>query len=76
MAIYKRMLRPVLIPPALQGCSCSPDPIGEWYSERDINNEMIEEWEKQVKNKDAWGTLAFQEEYKLVAGKRKEIKLC
>ena len=66
MKIYKKQVRPMVVPPALQGFNCESYPLmpnDYWYNEED---ELIlrELWEKEAqKAEGGWGRLEIEERY-------------
>ena len=62
MKIYKRQIRPMIIPPALHGFSCIPSPLlGEdaWFDED--NEDRKGAWEMLIK--DPMSRLDIEERY-------------
>ena len=65
MKLYKRMIRPMVNPPALHGMSCQPYPLisDDYWIEEDCQSSLIDTWEELVKREDSWGTLKIAEKY-------------
>lgn len=65
MKIYKRMIRPMVNPPALQGMSCKSYPLlpDDYWINGDYEEALTNTWEEWVKKKDSWGTLEIDERY-------------
>lgn len=65
MKLYKRMIRPMVKPPALQGMSCQPYPLisDDYWIEEDYEEILTDTWKELVKKKDSWGALKIEEKY-------------
>lgn len=65
MRIYKRMIRPMIVPPALQGSNCKPDPLywDDYWINEEYEEVLKDTWEKLVKRKDSWASLKIEEKY-------------
>ena len=65
MKLYKKMIRPMVKPPALQGMSCQPYPLisDDYWIEEDYQSLLTDIWEEWVQRKDLWGTLKVEEKY-------------
>ena len=65
MKLYKKMIRPMVSPPVLQGMNCRPYPLfpNDYWIEEDYQSLLTATWEKWVKEKDSWGTLEIAETY-------------
>ena len=76
MNIYKRMIRPMVNPPSLQGMNDSPYPlISDDYWTDDENEEVkMGLWEEEVKKKDKMGSLLVEEKYVLVESPKIQIR--
>lgn len=65
MKLYKKMIRPMVDPPLLQGFSDKPYPLFSddyWISE-DYEEILTDTWKELVKKKDSWGSLKIDEKY-------------
>ena len=76
MKIYKRMIRPMIVPPTLQGFYDKPYPL---YSDDywvDDNYEDVEKeiWEARTKDKDPMGTLYIEEKFVEIEKPKLEAK--
>lgn len=60
---YKKQLRAYINPPALPGMNCEPRPFSEWIDEDDITNEMLLNWENEIKKKDYMSSLIMKERF-------------
>lgn len=65
MKLYKRMIRPMVNPPALQGMSCQPYSLfsDDYWIEEDYQSLLTQSWKELVRKKDSWGTLEIAEKY-------------
>lgn len=65
MKLYKKMIRPMVKPPALQGMSCQPYPLisDDYWIEEDYEEILTDTWKELVKKKDSWGALKIEEKY-------------
>lgn len=65
MKLYKKMIRPMVNPPALQGMSCKPYPLisDDYWINGDYEETLTDRWKELVKKKDSWGTLEIEEKY-------------
>lgn len=67
MKLYKKVIKPMIEPPALQGCNCHAYEVegyDEWFPE-----EMEEELRSKIVVKDSWEKLIFRERYIYVGEK-------
>ena len=63
MKLYKRMIRPMVKPPVLQGVSCKPYPLisdNYWVNE-DFENILMVNWKEKIK--DPMSTIKIEEKY-------------
>lgn len=76
MNIYKRMIRPMINPPSLQGMNDSPYPlISDDYWVDDEHEEVKRGvWEQEVKREDKMGSLLVEEKYVLVESPKIQIR--
>lgn len=65
MKIYKRVIRPMVVPPRMQGMRCNPYPLisDDYWVEEDCEELLKDKWKEQVKSKEPWGTLKIEEKY-------------
>ena len=65
MKLYKRMIRPMVDPPALQGMNCQPYSLvsDDYWIDGDYEETLTDAWKELVKKKDSWGTLKIEEKY-------------
>lgn len=65
MKLYKRMIRPMVNPPALQGMNCQPYPLfsDDYWIDGDHEETLMDTWKKLVNKKDSWGSLKIEEKY-------------
>ena len=65
MKLYKRMIRPMVDPPALQEMNCQPYPLisDDYWIDGDYEETLMDIWKEWVKKKDSWGTLKVEEKY-------------
>ena len=65
MKLYKRMIRPMVDPPTLQGFNDKPYPLisDDYWIDEDCEKTLTDTWKKLVKKKDSWGTLKIEEKY-------------
>ena len=65
MKLYKKMIRPMVNPPALQGMICQPYPLfsDDYWINGDYEETLTDRWEELVKKKDSWSTLKIEEKY-------------
>jgi len=63
MKLYKRMIRPMISPPALQGFSCKSYPLisDTYWVDEDAEDVLIESWKKELK--DPMSTIEIEEKY-------------
>lgn len=52
MKFYKRMICPMVEPPALQGMNCSLDPLisEDYWVDDEFEEALIKSWEKLIKD--------------------------
>lgn len=65
LKLYQRKIRPMVIPPCLQGMNDKPYPLYSadiWMNE-EFEGSLKNEWEKSVKERDSWGRLGIDEKY-------------
>lgn len=60
MKIYKRMIRPMVNPPALQPYPLLSD---DYWINGDYEETLTDRWKELVKKEDSWGTLKIEEKY-------------
>ena len=65
MKLYKRIIRPMVDPPIIQGMSCQPYSLisDDYWIDGDYEEILTNSWKKLVKKKDSWGTLKIEEKY-------------
>ena len=65
MRIYKRMIRPMIVPPALHGMCCKASPLfsDDYWVDDDGEEVYRKTWEKFIKDKDYMSSLEIQERY-------------
>ena len=63
MKLYKRMIKPMISPPALQGFSCKSYPLisDTHWVDGDFEDVLIEGWKKELK--DPMSTIEIEEKY-------------
>lgn len=65
MKIYKRMIRPMVDPPTLQGFSDKPYPLfsDDYWIGGDYEEIVMDTWKELVKIEDSWAALKIEEKY-------------
>ena len=65
MKLYKRMIRPMVDPPMLQGFNDKPYPLisDDYWIDGDYEETLTDTWKELVKKRDSWGTLKIEEKY-------------
>ncbi len=65
MQLYKKMIRPMVNPPVLQGFSDKPYPLfsDDYWVDGDYEETLTDTWKELVKKKDSWGSLEIEEKY-------------
>lgn len=65
MKLYKRMIRPMVDPSALQGMNCQPYHLisEDYWVEEDYQSLLTDTWEELVKKADSWGSLKIEEKF-------------
>ena len=68
MKFYKRMIRPMVDPPALQGMNSAPYPLYEkdFWVEDDYEDILKKSWLDLIKRRDSWDGLLIDEKYEEV----------
>lgn len=63
MKLYKRMIRPMVSPPALHGMSCKSYPLfsGDYWVNGDFEDSLITTWEEELK--DPMSSIEIEEKY-------------
>ena len=65
MKLYKRMIRPMVDPPMLQGFYDKPYPLysDDYWVDGDYEETLMDTWKELVKKGDSWATLKIDEKY-------------
>ena len=65
MKIYKRMIRPMVDPPTLQGFYDKPYPLysDDYWVDEYYQSLLTDKWKELVKKADSWGTLYIEEKF-------------
>ena len=63
MKLYKRMIKPMINPPALQGFSCKPYPLvsDNYWVDGEFEDLLIETWKRDLE--DPMSTIVVEEKY-------------
>lgn len=63
MKLYKRMIKPMINPPALQDFSCKPYPLfsDNYWVDGDFEDSLIEIWKRDLE--DPMSTIGVEEKY-------------
>ena len=65
MKLYKKMIRPMIDPPALQGFSDKPYPLfsDDYWVDGDYEETLTDTWKELIKKENSWGYLKIEEKY-------------
>ena len=76
MKIYKRMIRPMVDPPTLQGFYDKPYPLysDDYWVDGDYEDVEKEIWKMRTKDKDPMGTLYIEEKFVEIEKPKLEVK--
>ena len=71
MKLYKKMVRPYSLEPALQGFSRSQKPLADWMDEDEKTESLEKEMAQKCKDIDPMSTLHWEEKYEKVCTLRR-----
>lgn len=65
MKLYKKMIRPIVVPPVLQGFSDKPYPLfsDDYWADGDYEEILTDIWKELIKKEDPWDYLKIEEKY-------------
>ena len=72
MTLYKKQIRPMISPPALQGLNTNPRPLYDndmWFNEDDVNKATVNKWVLDTEKQDPMYRMVIQERFIKVNGK-------